>query len=101
MPDNTDGPSMEVSRNAEDDCLVFGHTLLHICPLPCELDGRLDGLCAGVHRKYHIVPKHFCDLLGEASEDTVVECPRRECKLLCLFYQGADDLRVAVPLLLR
>jgi len=90
---------MKVSCDAEDDCLALRDTFLHIRPLPRELDRSLNGLNTSIHGKHHVIPKHFCDPLGKASEDTVVKRSRRESESLCLFHQGTNDLRVAVPLI--
>lgn len=89
---------MEVVHSAEDNSLSGLHAFLHVGPFSRELDACFNGFCTGVHREDHIVSEHLCYSLCEATEDTVVECPRRERELLSLCYQGVDNLGVTMSL---
>lgn len=66
--------TVEVLFYREDQSLVLWNALDFVAPFPCNLDSRLDGLGAGVHRQDHLEAQRLGDDLSEAREDIVVEC---------------------------
>ena len=46
---------MEVAFGAEDSCSALRNALLHVAPLPGELERGLDGFGAGVHGQHHLI----------------------------------------------
>ena len=77
---------MEVPLHAQHDRLALRDSLPHVRPLPCELYSCLYCLCTCVHGEDHVVLEERGDLLGEASEDAVVEGARGEGKPLGLLH---------------
>lgn len=89
---------MEVALHAQHDGLALGHTLLHVRPLPGQLDRRLDGFSTGVHGEDTLVREHLCDLPGEPGKHGVVERARGQGQFLSLLDERVDDPGVAVAL---
>ena len=89
---------MEIVLRAQNNRLSLLHALLHVRPLPRELERGFDCLGAGVHRQNHVVAKHLGDGLREAPKDRIVERTRGEGKLLCLLYECLHNLGVAMAL---
>ena len=97
-PDDPEGSAVEVALDAQHGCPALGHALLHIRPLPGQLDRRLDGFRTGVHGEDALVGEHLCDLPGELGKDRVVERARGQGELLSLLDERFDDPGVAVAL---
>ena len=89
---------MKVVHGTKNDRLAWLDTLLHVRPLPGKLEAGFNSLCTGIHRQYHVIPKHLGDSLCEAAEDRVIERTRRECQLLSLLYECGHYLWVAMSL---
>ena len=98
VPDYPDRSAMEVVRSGEDNGLPVWHTLLHVCPLPCQFDSCLDSFRTGIHGQNHVIPEHLGDELSELSEYAVVKCPGGERESLRLGNKGVHDLGVAMTL---
>ena len=98
-PDDAEGPSVKVAFYAQYYCFTLGDALLHICPLPWELDGSLDGFNTSVHGKDHVIFEHLGDLLGKSAKDAVVERSRGKGELLGLLNEGSNDARVTMTLI--
>ena len=97
-PYDSDGTAMEVPCDAEDNSLTLRYALLLICPLAGELDGSFNSLRTRVHGQDHVEAEHGSNFLGILPEDRVVECSRRQRKLLSLLYERRKDARVAMAL---
>jgi hypothetical protein len=98
-PDDADRASMEVPCGAENNRAAFRYPFRLVGPLARELDARLDCLSPRVHRQNHIISKDLGDLLGEGTENGIVECSRGQRQTLSLLNQGGHDARVAVALI--
>ena len=98
-PDDTDGPAVEITCNAEDECATFGDAFLLICPFARDLDTCFDGLCASVHWEDHVIAKEVVDLFRKGAKNRVIERPRGKGEALSLLHQGGHDAGVAVPLI--
>ena len=90
---------MEVAFHTQNYCFTLRDALLHVCPLPRELDGSLDSFSTSVHGKHHVIFEHLGDLLGEAAKDAVVERSRGKGEFLGLFNEGSNDARVTMTLI--
>ena len=77
---------MEVPFHTQDDRLALGDSLPHVRPLPRKFHSCLHCLCACVHGEDHVILEQRRDLLGEASEDAVVEGARGKGEPLGLLH---------------
>lgn len=89
---------MEIAFHAEYDRFSLRDSLLHVRPLACELETRLNGLRSRVHGKNHVKAEHLCHLLRILSKISVVECARGERQLLGLLDESGHDSWVTVSL---
>jgi len=77
MPDNGQRPAMKVPLHTQYNRLAFFHTLLlHVCPLPSELDAGLHSLCTRIHWEDHLILEQLGDLARKAAKYGVVEGTR-------------------------
>ena len=89
---------MEILRGRKDQCLSLWNALDFVCPLPRNLDRRLNSLRTSVHWQDHVISEDRLDLLCPFREHIVVECSRGEGESLSLFAQSLDEFRVAMTL---
>lgn len=68
-PYNTNGPAVEITCCAEDECATFGDAFLLICPFARELDACFDGLGARVHWEDHFIAEELGDLFRKGTEN--------------------------------
>ena len=100
LPDDTQSPSVEIPRSAENNRLawtdIFGRCLVR--PFPRHLYGGLYGLGTGVHRKNPVIAKDLFHLPCKAWKDGIVECTRGQCEFLSLLYKSSNYLWVTMTL---
>ena len=89
---------MEIVLRAQNNRLSLLHALLHVRPLPRELERGFDCLGAGVHRQNHVVAKHLRHDFCESPEYGVVERARGEGEFLRLVDEGLHNSRMAMTL---
>ena len=77
---------MEVPFYTQYDRLALRDSLPHVRPLPRKFHSCLYRLCACVHGEDHVILEQRRDLLGEASEDAVVEGARGKGEPLGLLH---------------
>jgi hypothetical protein len=75
---------VEIFGSTKDQSLALWDTLHLVCPLPGNLDGRLDCLGTSVHGQNHVIAENFPDFLSPLWEDIVMECAGGEGKPLRL-----------------
>ena len=96
--DDGDGAAVEVALAADNHHLVVGDALLHHAPATGQLQSRLVGLGAGVHRQHLVVAEVLGYILLPLAETIIIERARREGQLVGLVAHGLDNLGVAMAL---
>ena len=87
---------------ADDDLGAVLRNAFHaIAPLARELDGRLDGLGARVHRQRHVDARERAKLVEERAHLIVVHGTRRQRETPRLLDERRDDARMPVPVVQR
>ena len=76
--DDGGGAAVEVAGGDDDLGAVERDALDLVRPLAGDLDGRLDGFGAGVHRQHHLGAGQLGEVMAERAELVVVERARGE-----------------------
>ena len=90
------GAAVEVAGGDDDVGASVRHALHAVPPGACDLDARLDGLGAGVHRKHHVLAGERGERLDEGAELVVVEGAAREREAVELRAGRIQQLRIRV-----
>ena len=96
--DDGDGAAVEVAVGHDDEGLVLRDALHLVAPAAGQLEGRLDGLGAGVHRQKLVIAEVLGGHLLVGAQAVVVEGAGGQAQLLGLVAEGLHDLGVAVSL---
>src|SRR6185503_4267076 len=91
--------AVEVVAADDDLGAVLRDAFDSIAPLARELDRRLDGLGAGIHRQRHLHAGERAELAQERAHAIVVHGARRQRQPLGLLDERRDDARVSMPLI--
>ena len=87
---------------ADDDLgAVLRHAFRAVAPLARELDRRLDGFGARVHRQRHLHARERAELGQERAHLIVVHGARRQREAPGLLDERRDDARMAMALVQR
>ena len=88
--------AVEVAAHNDDLGRAVGHALHAVAPRASELDRRLDGFGARVHRQHAVDASEAREGLGERPEAVVVERPAREGDALELVAGGRQKIGMPV-----
>ena len=89
--DDRRGAAVEVAGHHDDVRGIRRHALHPVAPRAGDLDARLDGLGARVHRQHHVLAAERRELGDERAEPVVVEGAARERDAVELLARGRDE----------
>jgi hypothetical protein len=92
---------VEVVATDDDLRAILSDTLGTVAPLARELDRRLDGLGARVHRQCHIETRERAELVQERAHAIVVHGARRQRQAPGLLDERRDDAEMPMAVIQR